>query len=546
MEEMGQAAHDPRLIDAGWILGCAAMVFMMQAGFLCLETGLVRAKNIINVAIKNVVDICIATMLYWMFGFALMFGASHGGLFGTSGFLFDWSLDYWKSSFFIFHVVFCGTAVTIISGAVAERMRFAGYLFISIVVAGFLYPLAGHWMWGGVAEGQATGWLIRLGFIDFAGSTVVHSVGGWVALAAIIVIGPRIGRFGDERRPMTCHNLPMAVLGALLLWFGWFGFNSGSTLGLTKGIPMIIGNTAMAAAAGGLVGLAMGWHRTGRPNVTDVINGLLAGLVSITASCHIMTTIAAVMIGAVGGFICVLGTRILERYGVDDAIGAVPVHCFSGVWGTLAVALFASPSAFGTGLSRWQQFQIQSLGVVTCFGFAFGGGYVIIRLIDRVFPLRVSADDEIIGLNISEHQAPNELFTLLSEMEHQRQTGDFSKHVDAEPYTQVGQIALQYNRVLDKMVVEGDRAKQLAHIATIAKEEAESAKCQLEQRVEELDEFNRLAVGRELKMIDLKQEVNGLLNDVGAQKRYDVSDDAVNNDSTAGERIPDVGSDTKA
>ena len=251
---------DRELLDILWILLCAALVMLMQAGFSCLESGSVRTKNSINVAAKNFVDFCVSSALFWLFGFALMFGVTDSGLFGTSGFLFDDTANPWLMAFFIFQLGFCGTAVTIVSGAVAERMRFAGYLVVTVIVAALIYPLVGHWAWGSAAGAASGGWLEQMGFIDFAGSTVVHSVGGWMSLAAIIVIGPRIGRFGKDSVPIHGHDLPLVTLGVFLLWFGWFGFNGGSTLGLTPEVPTIIVNTTISGAFGGLVAMVLVWR----------------------------------------------------------------------------------------------------------------------------------------------------------------------------------------------------------------------------------------------------------------------------------------------
>ncbi len=296
-------------LDIVWVLVCTALVFLMQAGFTCLESGFVRSKNSINVAIKNIVDFLLAAALFWLVGFAIMFGESAAGWVGTTGFLFNDIHQPWLLAFFLFQLAFCGTATTIVSGAVAERMRFAGYLAVAALISGLLYPLMGHWAWGGAESGTATGWLGQLGFVDFAGSTVVHSLAGWVALAAVLIIGPRLGRFDNGGTVIPGHNLPMAALGTLLLWFGWFGFNGGSTLAVTDETPLILVNTTLAAAFGGLAALGLVWRMTGRPDVGITMNGTLAGLVGITASANIQTPEAAVVIGAIAGAISVGATR---------------------------------------------------------------------------------------------------------------------------------------------------------------------------------------------------------------------------------------------
>ena len=436
-------------IDLLWILLCAAMVMLMQAGFTCLESGLVRAKNSINVAMKNVVDFCAASVLFWMVGFSLMFGPSVAGFIGTGEFFFSGNLAPWLMTFFFFQLMFCGTVTTLVSGAVAERMRFVGYLAVVLIVSTLIYPVIGHWMWGGAVTGVKSGWLNSHGFIDFAGSTVVHSVGGWVALAAIILIGPRVGRFNRDGVQIQGQNIPMATLGVFILWFGWYGFNGGSTLEFNELIPRILVNTTLSATAGGLAALGLSWYMLERPNVTQALNGVLAGLVAITASANFMTPSNSLLIGLIAGVVCVGVTRLLERMQIDDVVGAVPVHACGGVWGTLAVALFGDPFAWGTGLGRLEQLGIQAMGVGACFIWAFGVGFSLLWLVNRWIPLRVTFDDEKIGLNMAEHGASTAIVDLLGQMEEQRNSHDFSRHVVGEPNTEVGQIADEYNRVLD-------------------------------------------------------------------------------------------------
>ena len=445
------------LLDVGWILMCAALVMLMQAGFSCLESGLVRSKNSINVAAKNFADFCLSSAVFWLFGFALMFGATTGGLIGTSGFFFGDTENPWLMAFFIFQLGFCGTATTIVSGAVSERMRFAGYLVVATIVSAVIYPVIGHWVWGSAAGADPGGWLEQKGFIDFAGSTVVHSVGGWIALAAIIILGPRSGRFGKNAVPIQGHDLPLVTLGVFLLWFGWFGFNGGSTLGLTPEVPTIIVNTTVAGAFGGLVALALAWRLGGRPDVAMIMNGSLAGLVGITASAHIMTPLAAASIGSIAAIVMYSVATLLERLEIDDVVGAVPVHLAAGIWGTLAVAIFGDPESWGTGLSRLEQLGVQAIGVGATFAWAFGVGFTLLWLINRWFPLRIDPEGERVGLNVSEHGASTEILDLLSGMDDQRRAGDFSQPVAVEPHTEVGQIAQQYNRVLADINAEQEQ-----------------------------------------------------------------------------------------
>lgn len=442
------------LRDVIWVLIAAALVMLMQGGFTLLESGLVRAKNSINVAIKNVVDFCLSGAMFWILGFGIMFGASRNGWFGTTGFTPNGeNFTPWLMAFFLFQLVFAGTATTIISGAVAERMRFGGYLIVSILVTSLIYPVVGHWIWGGLESGTRVGWLAQRGFIDFAGATVVHSVGGWMSLAAVLVIGPRIGRFDGSSTPLRGHNLVLASLGVLLLWFGWFGFNGGSELGLTEDIPLIMVNTMLSGAFGGLIAVALSWILLRRPAVEVLINGVLAGLVAITASANIMTVSSAVIIGVVAGIICVMLNLLLQVLRIDDAVSAFPVHAGAGVWGTLAVALLGDPAKWETGLTRTEQLSIQALGAGATFLWAFGVGFCLLWLINLIIRFRVSEEAELMGLNLSEHNAQNDVVMLLEQMETQRQTGDLSLRATVEPYTEIGQIAAQYNRVLDSLAV---------------------------------------------------------------------------------------------
>ncbi len=445
--------------DVTWLLLASILVALMQAGFTCLESGFVRLKNSINVAIKNLVDFCLANVLFALFGFGLMFGPSLGGWLGTPASVpFEYT-DPEGIAFFVFQAMFCGTATTIISGAVSERMRFIGYVIVTVIIAGFIYPIVGHWIWAGLPTDTATGWLGALGFVDFAGSTAVHSVGGWVALAAILVIGPRVGRFGPQGRRIEGHNLPMAVLGVFLLWIGFFGFNGGSALGLEPIIPVLIANTTLAGAAGGLAALLASWIVWRYPLVDRIINGVLAGLVAICAPCDRVGAGDALVIGFVAGLVAVLGMRLLERLSIDDVVGAIPSHLLAGIWGTLAVALFADPAQLPLG-STGEQFLVQLMGVLVVGAFAFPVAYGLFRGLDRYLPFRVTAEQERIGLNIAEHQATHGLLDLLVQMDRQAREGDFSQPVSAEPETEAAQIATFYNAVLARFQTETERRQR--------------------------------------------------------------------------------------
>jgi ammonium transporter len=459
-------------LDMLWLMASASLVFIMQAGFLCLESGLTRSKNNINVALKNLTDFGVSVLLFWGFGFAVMYGPSLGGWIGMGAVLpntgMGFNADLWQTTpFFIFQVMFCSTAVTIISGAVAERLRFGSYLIVAALVSGLIYPVFGHWAWNGVPTGTLTGWLQARGFVDFAGSTVVHSVGGWVALAVLLLIGPRAGRFPKNKPPRQIPgaNVPIALLGVMLLWFGWFGFNGGSTFAFNEQIPHILGNTVLGGAAGQLSALFVKYLKTRRAEVTAVMNGSLAGLVAITANCHAVSAGAACLIGAVGGVVMVLCEELLEHYKIDDAVGVIPVHLGAGIWGTLAVALFGQPALLGTGLDRTAQLWSQILGISICGLWAFGVSYGLLYLLNRWQKLRVSRRAERLGLNISEHGAKTELVDLYMVMEQQSKTGNVSLRVPVDPFTEVGQIAKRYNRVMDSLEDAVARTEAIVRVA---------------------------------------------------------------------------------
>src|SRR6478736_858892 len=441
-----------RPVDILWVLVASGLVFIMQMGFLCLEAGFTRSKNSINVALKNLTDFGISMAFYWAAGFALMFGSSHVGWVGATHFFVSFDDGAWTTTFFLFQVMFCGTAVTIISGAVAERMRFFSYLFVATVVSLVIYPVFGHWAWGGALERQR-GWLAARGFVDFAGSTVVHSVGGAVSLACLLVLGPRAGRFvpGEPPRKISGSDIPLSMLGVLLLWLGWIGFNGGSTLALNNQVPRIIANTMLAGGFGLCSGLLYSWWRNGYPAVDHTANGSLAGLVAITANCHVVSSGEAALIGTIGAVVMILAQDALERARIDDAVGAVPVHLATGIWGTLAVALFGDPKLLGTGLSFWDQLGMQCLGIAVCFVWTFGTAYLLFSIFNRLTPMRVTPSEEHQGLNVVEHRETTEILDLLRVMEAHAMTHDLGLRAPVEPFTEIGQIAQHYNRVMEAL-----------------------------------------------------------------------------------------------
>ena len=381
-----------------WVLVATMLVFLMQAGFALLETGFTRSKNAVNIIMKNIMDVSVGGLAFFAVGFGLMFGTGLLGIIGTDGFfLRGIADDPWTLSFFLFQAVFAATAATIVSGAVAERIKFSGYLILTIAITGLIYPVFGAWAWGGLFNGN--GWLEALGFIDFAGSTVVHSVGAWAALAGALVIGPRVGKYGIDGRPrhIPGHNLPLAALGIFILWFGWFGFNAGSTTEGTTGVALIALNTFLSSIAAATAAMVISWIKKGKPDAPLTMNGVLGGLVGITAGCANLTPTFALIAGSVAGVIVVYASEFLERY-VDDAVGAIAVHGVCGAWGTIAAGLFDSAGMFNLGTVG-----VQMLGVSVAFLWAFPTSYIVCRLLDNRLGLRVNGDLETMGLDLYEH-----------------------------------------------------------------------------------------------------------------------------------------------
>jgi Amt family ammonium transporter len=439
-------------LDSVWITICVGLVFMMQAGFLCLESGLTRKKNSINVAMKNIADISVAIVIFWLLGFGIIFGESYNGWFGSSFFLIQNDQAPDILLFFLFQAMFCGTAITIISGAIAERIKFSSYLIITVVIATFIYPFLGHWVWGGYLT-DTGGWLFEMGFIDFAGSTVVHSVGGWSALALLIIIGPRKNRFKRDGTPsnIQANDLPMAMMGVLILWFGWIGFNGGSVLAFNRTVIIAIINTVMAGCSGLITSLILERFIYKYYSPKSSLNGVLAGLVAITASCNIVSIHSAIIIGGIGAVFVSLTDYLLLRFKIDDAVSAVPVHLAAGIWGTIAVAIFAPLSSFTEGFSRLDQLYVQGVGVLATAIWAFGLTYIICWIINKLSPLRIDQSMEYIGLNVSEHQASNELNDLINTLNKQAETNDLSLRVSIDPFSETGQIATHYNRTMDTL-----------------------------------------------------------------------------------------------
>ncbi|MBW1791392.1 MAG: ammonium transporter [Deltaproteobacteria bacterium] len=386
-----------------WTLIAAALVFFMQAGFAMVEAGFTRAKSAVNIMMKNLMDFSMGSIAFWAIGFGLMFGTTTTGWFGTTDFfLSGWEGpdgDPWVLAFWMFQCVFAATAATIVSGAMAERTKFTGYLVYSVCVCAFIYPVFGSWAWGSLLNGN--GWLEGIGFIDFAGSTVVHSVGGWAALAGAIVLGPRIGKYGPkgEVRAIPGHNIPMAALGVFILWLGWFGFNPGSTTTADKSIAMIFVNTNLAAAAGSILAMITSWIMFKKPDIGMSLNGALAGLVGITAGCANVSPTSSIIIGIVSGILVVISVYAIDRMHIDDPVGAVSVHGVCGAWGTLAAGLF------NMGGTTGKIIMTQLIGIGAAFVWAFGVAFIVFTIIKMTIGLRVSEEEEREGVDIGEHGA---------------------------------------------------------------------------------------------------------------------------------------------
>ena len=399
--------------DFIWLLLGAFLVFFMQAGFAMVEIGFTRSKNATNILMKNLMDFSVGSIAFFVVGWALMYGTSKFGLFGFSDFFLK-SADpgtnegLYQYASWLFQVVFAATAATIVSGSMAERTKFKSYLIYSIVISAIIYPVSGHWIWGG-------GWLAELGMIDFAGSTVVHSVGGWTALVGAIVLGPRIGKYVNGKpKAIAGHSIPFAALGVFILWLGWFGFNAGSTLAFAENIGHIAVTTNLSAAAGAIVAMFTIWAINKKPDASMALNGALAGLVAITAGCAVVSPMSAIIIGALSGIIVVLSVLFIDKaLKIDDPVGAVSVHGVCGAFGTLAVGLFAEAKFatvagfgdinglfFGGGL---KQFGIQVIGVAAVAVWVFAAASILFLAIKYTIGLRVTKEEEIKGLDIGEH-----------------------------------------------------------------------------------------------------------------------------------------------
>ncbi len=404
-------------LNSIWVLIAAILVIFMNAGFCMLETGFCRQKNAVNVLSKNLVVFALATISFWVIGFSIMFGQGNG-VFGGGGWFLSggpetYGLNPYPAGlpipvFFLFQVAFAGTAATIVSGAVAERIKFVDFLIFSLLLVGISYPITGHWVW------DSEGWLFNFGFKDFAGSTVVHSVGGWAALIGAAMLGPRVGKYTNGRpNAIPGHNMSIATLGCLILWIGWFGFNPGSQLAVDEAVPYIAVTTNLAAAAGGIAATLTSWFKDGKPDLSMIINGILAGLVAVTASCNVVSYWGAVIIGLIGGIIVVYSVSIFDTvFKIDDPVGAISVHLINGIWGTLAVGIFADPNipiaaaenpVTGLLFGNFGQLTNQIVGIVAIGVFSALFSVVVWSILKAILGIRVGMEEEINGLDIGEH-----------------------------------------------------------------------------------------------------------------------------------------------
>jgi Amt family ammonium transporter len=391
-------------IDTVWVLLCAALVFFMEGGFAALEAGFIRSKNSLNIIMKVFADCTIGMLGYWAIGFGIMYGLDKAGLFGTTGAFLTGNFAHLNLkiplyAYWIFQAAFAIAVATIVSGAVAERMKFGPYLVFSLLATAVIYPVAGHWIW------NPGGWLAKMGMLDFAGSAAVHSVGGWASLAAVLVLGPRKGKFNKDGsiNVLPAHNLPLAALGALMLWFGWFGFNPGSSLsGLDLNIARIAVTTNLAAAAGGTMSTLYTMWKYGKPDASMIINGSLAGLVAVTAGCAYVTPASAVLIGSIAGVLVVLAVQFFDFIKADDPVGAIAVHGACGTFGTLAVGIFSEKGGYMyTGSLKL--LGVQALGVMAVSLWAFAATFAVFYVLKKTVGIRVSQEEEMDGMDLCEH-----------------------------------------------------------------------------------------------------------------------------------------------
>ncbi|SNY91747.1 ammonium transporter, Amt family [Cohaesibacter sp. ES.047] len=494
-------------LDLTWIMAASALVMFMQAGFLLLEAGMVRSKNSINVAQKNLLDFVFSIAAFAIAGFMIAFGPTGSLMVG-----FDWdyfglsNITSYEAGFFVFQVMFCGTAATIVSGAVAERMRLSAYIIGSIFLSSLIYPVFAHWAWGDALRPNEGAFLANMGFIDFAGSTVVHATGGWVALAACIALGPRMGRFDEAGNPvrMAGHSPVLATTGVLLLFIGWLGFNGGSTLKAGEDVAFIILNTILAGGFGTVAGHIIGYYHDGYYLPEKAMAGMLGGLVAVTAGCAVLSPGGAIMIGILGGCISIIANHILEtKFKIDDAVGAIGAHAFAGVAGTIGLALLAPADQFEFG--RLHQLYVQGIGSGLNFCLSFGLGFLFFSILRRVSRFRATLDEEKLGLNISEHatrigvgHVESALEKLLSGKR------NFVQRLPTVPGDEAENLTKLFN---DLMVNLEKEHKQLSELELL------QAKSEEAERIAALSNatFEGIAMHRDDHVVDCNQQLADLL-----------------------------------
>lgn len=428
-------------MDLLWILLCGFLVFMMQLGFALVETGTVRTKNTINVAMKNLIDTVFSIIFFWIIGFGIMFGTDSLGLIGQDKFLID-GLDLEENGIFFFQAMFAATAITIISGAVAERIKFTSYIVVSITVSAIIYPVFGHWAW------NDNGWLHELGFIDFAGSTVVHSLGAWIGLAGTIILGPRLGKFkkNGKIKYFAPSNHNFIVFGVFILFFAWFGFNAGSLLKFNFSVTSILLNTLLSAVFGGFGAWTITLYNKEKVDVELFSFGIIAGLVGITAGCYELTIAQSAFVGFISAYVMHYSDQFLiKKLKVDDPLSVVSIHGFVGAWGTIAVGLLGK---LPEGFTRVHFIYIQTLGVFVAFVFAFSLGLILFYFLYRINLLRVSKKHEVLGLNRSEHNAKLPWVDTIESIVNIMKTGNLQKKIHEERDTEVGIVAKFFNHLL--------------------------------------------------------------------------------------------------
>ncbi len=464
--------------DVLWVGLSAILCFFMQSGFLLIESGLTRSKNSINITVKTLTIIAISFICFWVIGFAFIFGVSINGWIGSDYFFFSTWIDYVLGEdgekifyskkvkslaeggsltiFFIFQSILCSITALIASGAITERVHYRIYIFITLIISCILYPIFGHWAWGDSLGRGINGWLNELGFVDFAGATVVHSMGGWCALALMIIVGARIDRFTKDGRSKEIigGNLPLAGVGLLILWFGWFGFNGGASFELNNHVPSILLRTMISGAFGMISALALGWLVYKIPNPKFLIMGSISGLVAISAGAHCIDETKSIWVGCIAGILSIIFKSIIEKMKLDDAIEIIPTYLVAGIWGTLSIAFFGNTDFTEKGLNFIEQLKAQSIGILVCGVWSFGNSFILFKFLNMILPFRISEKDEREGLNLSAHKVSTELHDFYRVLN--QDTSEESQ--DETSITEFGQLAKGYKNRLEKDLNERTRA----------------------------------------------------------------------------------------